>query len=208
MPNRILPPRLSLPQPFTGCRGSTLASQPQVIWATVHPTALGTWPGSCECLRRKEWGRMLESSPAATFGGDGGVSRCALTSQQIGSAGQAALHRIRKISIWSHRRSLQPPTQDIVISVLRCRRPIHSEKIGAAGPRWPDSNRNHYRDETRSGWVVLLEALSRSRNPAVPKALQRPRIVGEMANPVFEAVRRLWWRAFDRICSCVMLIRL
>jgi phosphatidylserine/phosphatidylglycerophosphate/cardiolipin synthase-like enzyme len=37
------------------------------------------------------------------------------------------------------------------ISGLRCRRPIHSEKIGAAGPRWPTSNRNHCRDEIRSG---------------------------------------------------------
>ena len=37
---------------------------------------------------------------------------------------------------------------DIGISVLRCRRPMHSERIGAAGPRWPTSNRNHPRDET------------------------------------------------------------
>ena len=60
----------------------------------------------------------------------------------------AALHRIRKISIWSHRRSLQPPTLGTGISALRSHRPIPSEKIGAADPRWPTSNRNHRRDET------------------------------------------------------------
>ena len=40
------------------------------------------------------------------------------------------------------------------------------------------------------------------------ESLEPPEIVGEVANPVFEAVRRLWWRAFDRICGCVMFIRL
>jgi hypothetical protein len=35
-----------------------------------------------------------------------------------------------------------------------------------------------------------------------------PEIVGEVTNPVLETMRCLWWRAFDRMCSCVMLIRL
>ena len=28
--------------------------------------------------------------------------------------------------------------------------------------------------------------------------LQTPEIVGEVDNPVLEAIRRLWWRGFDR----------
>jgi hypothetical protein len=28
--------------------------------------------------------------------------------------------------------------------------------------------------------------------------LQLPEIVGEVAKPVLEAIRRLWWRGFDR----------
>ena len=38
--------------------------------------------------------------------------------------------------------------------------------------------------------------------------LQPPEIVGEVDNPAIETVRRLWWRAFDRVCDCIMLIRL
>ena len=38
--------------------------------------------------------------------------------------------------------------------------------------------------------------------------LQRPEIVGEMENPLLEAIRRLWWRAFDRVCYWMVLIRL
>jgi hypothetical protein len=41
-----------------------------------------------------------------------------------------------------------------------------------------------------------------------PEALQPPQIVGEVANPVLETVRRLWWRGFDRVYYCVVLIRL
>jgi hypothetical protein len=40
------------------------------------------------------------------------------------------------------------------------------------------------------------------------EGLLPPEIVGEVANPVLEAVRRFWWRAFDRICNCITLIRL
>jgi hypothetical protein len=29
-----------------------------------------------------------------------------------------------------------------------------------------------------------------------------------MENPSLEAVRRLWWRAFDRVCYWMVLIRL
>jgi hypothetical protein len=38
--------------------------------------------------------------------------------------------------------------------------------------------------------------------------LQRPEIVGQMENPSLEAVRRLWWRAFDRVCYWMLFIRL
>jgi hypothetical protein len=37
--------------------------------------------------------------------------------------------------------------------------------------------------------------------------LQPPEIVGQMENPALEAVRRLWWRAFDRVCYWIVLIR-
>jgi hypothetical protein len=35
-----------------------------------------------------------------------------------------------------------------------------------------------------------------------------PEIVGEVANPVLEAIRRLSWRALDRVCYCTVVIRL
>ena len=38
--------------------------------------------------------------------------------------------------------------------------------------------------------------------------LQRPEIVGQMENPSLEAIRRLWWRVFDRVCYWMVLIRL
>jgi hypothetical protein len=40
------------------------------------------------------------------------------------------------------------------------------------------------------------------------ESLQRPEIVGEVANPVLESIRRLWWRAVDRVCGFFVLIRL
>jgi hypothetical protein len=38
--------------------------------------------------------------------------------------------------------------------------------------------------------------------------LQPPEIVGQVNNPVLEAIRRLWWCAFDRACEFFMLLRL
>ena len=38
--------------------------------------------------------------------------------------------------------------------------------------------------------------------------LEPPKIVGQVENPVLEAIRRLWWRTFDRVCGCFILIRL
>jgi hypothetical protein len=38
--------------------------------------------------------------------------------------------------------------------------------------------------------------------------LQRPEIVGEVRNPLLETARRLWWRAFDRVCGFFVLTRL
>src|SRR5437868_15386577 len=40
------------------------------------------------------------------------------------------------------------------------------------------------------------------------EALPPPEIVGEVADPRLETVRRLWWRALDRGCYWVVLIRL
>jgi hypothetical protein len=40
------------------------------------------------------------------------------------------------------------------------------------------------------------------------ETLEPPEIVGEVANLVLEAIRRFWWRAFDRVCNCMTLIRL
>jgi hypothetical protein len=38
--------------------------------------------------------------------------------------------------------------------------------------------------------------------------LRPPEIVGEVANPVLEAVRRLSWRVFDLICYCFVSLQL
>lgn len=38
--------------------------------------------------------------------------------------------------------------------------------------------------------------------------LEPPEIVGQVENPTFEAIRRLWWRAFDRLCYWIGLMRL
>jgi hypothetical protein len=38
--------------------------------------------------------------------------------------------------------------------------------------------------------------------------LPPPEIVGELADPVLETVRRLWWRALDRVCGFFVLLRL
>jgi hypothetical protein len=40
------------------------------------------------------------------------------------------------------------------------------------------------------------------------ETLRPPEIVGEVANPVLEAVRRFWWRVLDRICCRIVLMRL
>ena len=39
-------------------------------------------------------------------------------------------------------------------------------------------------------------------------ALQQPEIVGQMENRSLEAIRRLWWQACDRMCYCLVFIRL
>ena len=38
--------------------------------------------------------------------------------------------------------------------------------------------------------------------------LQPPEIVGQLENPMLEAIRCLWWRVFDRVCYWIVLIRL
>ena len=54
----------------------------------------------------------------------------------------------------------------------------------------------------------MREVLSCGPKEFSAESLRSPEIVGELANPVLEAVRRLWWRAFDRVCGRVTLIRL
>jgi hypothetical protein len=61
-------------------------------------------------------------------------------------------------------------------------------------------DRNVDQDD-RLGGVNLPRAGSLAR-------LQPPEIVGEVANPLFETLRRLWWRAFDRVCYWTVVIRL
>jgi hypothetical protein len=41
-----------------------------------------------------------------------------------------------------------------------------------------------------------------------PEVLQQPEIVGQVGNPTLEAIRRLGWRALDRVCDLIMVIRL
>jgi len=41
-----------------------------------------------------------------------------------------------------------------------------------------------------------------------PQKLKRPEIVGQVNNPAPETLRRLWWRAFDRVCYWAVLTRL
>jgi hypothetical protein len=40
------------------------------------------------------------------------------------------------------------------------------------------------------------------------EGLQPPEVVGELSNPTLETVRRLWWRAFDRVCDWIEIMKL
>jgi hypothetical protein len=51
------------------------------------------------------------------------------------------------------------------------------------------------------------QPFSQSRKSFI-EALPPPEIVGEVADPRLETVRRLWWRALDRACYWVVRIRL
>jgi hypothetical protein len=85
-------------------------------------------------------------------------------------------------------KNIAAPTQDIGISALRCRCPIPNEKIGAADPRWPTSNRNYRRDETRSGrpprrrHFQPTERMLR-RKPSATRDCRRSREPGARSNP-------------------------
>jgi hypothetical protein len=56
-------------------------------------------------------------------------------------------------------------------------------------------------------WLDMGSAPSQPRNYSA-ESLRPPEIVGEVTNPVLETVRRFWWRAFDRVCGCIVFIRL
>ncbi len=51
------------------------------------------------------------------------------------------------------------------------------------------------------------DVLSQPRECALER-LKTPEIVGQGNNPVLETARRLWWRAFDRLCGCIEGMRL
>ena len=58
-------------------------------------------------------------------------------------------------------------------------------------------------DDRLGAEIVLSQPTQRALERLKPS-----QIVGEVANPVLEEIRRLWWRAFDRVCGCLVLIRL
>ena len=59
----------------------------------------------------------------------------------------------------------------------------------------------------RHDWSDMGGALSQPRECSA-ESLRPPEIVGEIENPMLETMRRLWWRAFDRACYWVVLMRL
>ena len=59
----------------------------------------------------------------------------------------------------------------------------------------------------RHDWSDMGGALSQPRECS-DETLAQPEIVGEIENPVLEMVRRLWWRAFDRVSGCLVSFRL
>jgi hypothetical protein len=94
------------------------------------------------------------------------------------------------------------------ISALHCRCLMGSEKIGAGAPVWPISNRNHGRDKPeQDDRLGSRGVLSQLRGCSLER-LQPPKIVGEVENRTLEIVRRLFCRAFDRVCDCIVVIRL
>ena len=54
----------------------------------------------------------------------------------------------------------------------------------------------------------LEEGNFRQPRECSAESLAPPEIVGEVANPVLEAIRRLSWRALDRVCYWIVVIRL
>jgi len=92
-----------------------------------------------------------------------------------------------------------------IVSSHRC--PSSGARIFAVA-RWPDSDRST--GEMKPDHDDRLEAGGDFRRPieCFIERLQPREIVGEVANPVLETVRRSWWRAFDRVCGFFVLLRL
>jgi hypothetical protein len=59
----------------------------------------------------------------------------------------------------------------------------------------------------RHDWLDMGGAPSQPRDYSAV-SLRPPEIVGEVTNTALETMRRLWWRAFDRACYWVVLMRL
>lgn len=59
----------------------------------------------------------------------------------------------------------------------------------------------------RDGWFGAGGAL-RQPTECSAESLRPPEIVGEIENPMLETMRRLWWRAFDRVSYWILFVRL
>ena len=69
-------------------------------------------------------------------------------------------------------------------------------------------NWKHSRDEGGTERPARSARRSERVDDAALQILQPLEIVGEVANSVFETIRRHWWRAFDRLCGCFVFARL
>ena len=93
-----------------------------------------------------------------------------------------------------------------ITPLSRCYSP--GAKIGAAVQKWPNSNRDHCRDETATVRPFQPGGVLGEPKECSSERLRPPQIMGEVENPVLESVRRLWWRAIDRVCDFFTLRRL
>ena len=72
-------------------------------------------------------------------------------------------------------------------------------------PEVIDSNRNQGRDEKQTG------SPARGLKPVESKLARETTATRDrrrVANQLLEGMRRLWWRAFDRLCGCFISLRL
>ena len=83
---------------------------------------------------------------------------------------------------------------------------MYSEKIGAkTGSSRLQIGISAAMKPHRDGWFGAGRALNQPIECSAEN-LRPPEIVGEIENPMLETMRRLWWRAFDRV-SCSDSVR-